>query len=116
MSGLGIVCDQTFHVLGAVGVCFRDRLQHVGFGFQIRACRLLEVCVGHAGFKPVHRGLHRALSLQQEVRPRDGQLKPCPQATICGGFWTIPSRVVIFDCSSRFVSSCSTRSTARIGS
>ena len=30
--------------------------------------------------KPVHRGLHRALSLQQEVRPRDGQLKPCPRS------------------------------------
>ncbi|COW91189.1 Uncharacterised protein [Mycobacterium tuberculosis] len=33
-----------------------------------------------------------------------------------GSFCTIARSVVIFDCSGRFVSSCSTRSTARAGS
>ena len=92
-------------------------MHHVCFGSKVRLCPLGRFALPRADSKRFNAACAGADRCKRTFAHAMTSCSRARDITNCGGnFLTSASRVVILDCSSRFVSSCSTRSTARAGS
>ena len=69
--------DQMIDGVHPVGEGLADSAQHVGFHAQIRPYRVGEVCAIQGCLERLQRGGGGRRALQQNVRPREGELEPC---------------------------------------